>query len=212
MQNMQQTSPSYGHHEHAQDVPVSYAKARDTCVPRAENADKMMGYAGCPLFPERPLQIPEAQRLKDVRLLDPLLPGEVGDRARHLHDAADRAHGQVVLFARALQQRLTALVQRAVAVHLPRGQLRVARGVLVPVARLLAVAGGLHALADDCGRLLRRAGGDLLHRHGGHLQLHVDAVEQGPGDAREVARDVPRLAAAGLRAAAVIAAGLCCVY
>ena len=145
-------------------------------------------------------------------LANPLLTRQVRDRPRHLLDAAHRAHGEMVLFAGPLQQQPAIVAQRADLADLPRGQLRVAGHMRFVIAFLLAGSCRLYARADGGGRLLLRACRDLADGQRGDLQLHVDAIEQRPGDAREIPLDLVRLAAALLRLGTVMAAGLCCVY
>ena len=146
-----------------------------------------------------------------MRAADRLLTVKVGDGARDLLNARHRAHGEVVFLARPLDHRLAFAIQAADLCDLPGRERRVAAHAAAGVARALPFPCRLNARTDGAGRLLRRAGRDLAYRQRGHLQLQVDAVEQRPGDAGAIARDLLRAAAAGLPAA-IAAAGLCCAY
>ena len=131
--------------------------------------------------------------------------GQVGDRARHLEHAVIGARRQTQPRDRLLEQRLALRIRRAVTVDLARR--RAARWAC-PAARAARARAAATRARIACGGL---AAGVLRIRSSctgrRHLDLQVDAVEQRPGDARAVARNLVRRAAAAAVGVAEITAG-----
>src|SRR5438046_5228282 len=105
---------------------------------------------------------------------------------------------------RALEQRLALSVRLADALDLPRLELRV--GLALP--RALAGSRLRDPRTHGCARLgaVPRAPRERLRGQRGDLDLQVDAVEQRPGDATPVARDLVGRAAASAARVSEIAA------
>ena len=158
-------------------------------------------------LPVPALQVPEADSLQHILLLDLLPSREVRDRSRHLERPAHRAHGQVVFFDDAGERAVPFRIRPADFLHLPGGQLRVAGNSLPRKTGLLPLAHRLNAGADRIRAFLLRRLRDLLYGECGDFQPDVDAVEERAGNAGEVPRDLLRRAAAGHAGISVIAAG-----
>ena len=141
-----------------------------------------------------------------------LLPGQVGDRTGHFQHAAVGAHAHAHAIHRHVQHLGGLRGQGAIAAAEARVQLGVAVDAIQPVAGLLDFPGAAYPLRYLGGGLGRPGLVDFLHGHRVHLDLNVDAVQQQAGHPVEVAADFVLGAAAGPLLAAVIAAGLCCVY
>lgn len=121
-----------------------------------------------------------------------VLPRKIGDRARHLENAVIRARRQSETCDRLLQYHCAAGIRGAVAVHLPARQ----RKVRFSLALELARARIRNAAANCCGSLTLYFVRELFLRHGWHLDLEVDSVEQRSGNPAAVTRHVVRRATA----------------
>ena len=138
-----------------------------------------------------------------------LLPREVGDCPRDLAHPADRAHGEVDSCRRPCR---SARGRRRPAGRTCSSWRAESSALLVtpsPAYRACwRSARGLHARVN-VGSEGSSGALSVIWRTGtaGDLELHVDSVQQRPGDAPQIARDFLLGAAAGLCRAAVIAAG-----
>ena len=152
--------------------------------------------------------------LGDVLGLDALRAGQVGDGARNLQHAGVGAVGELEPFAGEQKQLMRLVAGLAGGIQVAGGELGVDADAvgIVGIAPALNLPRGLHPPADIGGALLRTLPAQPLGGDGLHLDVHVDAVQQRPGDAVQIAPDGRLGAAAGLGAAAQVAAGLCCVY
>ena len=140
--------------------------------------------------------------------------GEVGDRARDLQNARIGAVRQLHPVAGQQKQRAGFVRHDAGAGERSRVQLRVAAD-FAPVALVafaLNLPRGRNARANGRGGLGLGRVRELLGRNGFDLDMHVDSVQQRPRDAAQIPPDLRGRAAALLRAAAEIAARLCCAY
>src|SRR5262245_4268691 len=135
-------------------------------------------------------------RLGDVGGADVRLAGEVGDRACHAQDARVRACREAEPLARELEEAATRRSETAGAPDLAPAE----PGVDASTPAHLPDARRRHPRPHGG----RRLGGDALvgeaaDRHARHLDVQVDAIEERPGDARAIAVDERRAAAAGVR-------------
>ena len=153
-------------------------------------------------LPSRPI----LQRFREVVGLDGVAAVEVGDGAGELEDAVKGAGAELELRHRRLDQRLPRLVELAVLAHLGRSHVGV--GLFQQVAVALrresilrqglrqAVAldgvGGLDAGADGAAGFAEAVGEELVVVDAGDVDVDVDAVEEGAGDALLVASDGSR--------------------
>ena len=138
--------------------------------------------------------------------LDRIAAVEVGDGAGELEDAMKGAGAELELRHRRLDQRLPRLVELAVLPHLGRSHVGV--GLFQQVAVALrresilrqglrqAVAldgvGGLDAGADGAAGFAEAVGQELVVVDAGDVNVDVNAVEEGAGDALLVAGNSSR--------------------
>ena len=131
-------------------------------------------------------------RFGNMRRLDGRCAGQIGDGARQPQHAVI-GPGRPLQADHGLLQQLRALgAGFAIPVHRAAAQLAVGHALALP----LPLGGGGHPCGDGVAgfALARRA--QLCGRQGGHLQLHVDPIQQGAGQALLVALDQLRRAAA----------------
>lgn len=133
--------------------------------------------------------------------------GEVGDRAGDFQDAVIRTSGEGELFHRVLEEVAERAVDRAVFADLRVGHAGVGGDFAAGKARVLAVARGLHPCADGFGGLARFFVTQFGNRERGRFNMDVDAVEKRAADARAIALDLRRRAAAFVFLVAEVAAG-----
>lgn len=131
---------------------------------------------------------------------------QVGDGARYLQHPVIGAGRPVHVRHRGAQRALAGPVECAVAVDLVRAQAL----VRLALARDLQRMGAGHARGDGRRALAVGLGAHRFRRHGAHLDLHVDAVEQGTGNAVPVAlrRLVRAMALAGRMALPAAGTGI----
>ena len=124
--------------------------------------------------------------LGQMRGLDTLRALQIGDGARHAQDAVVAASRQPQTVEGALHELLSGGVQRAVLTDHGRGHVGVAGDIGAGVALFLHLTGGVDPRPDIRRglRLLLAAHGLVLH--GGHVDVHVDAVQQGARNAAHV--------------------------
>lgn len=146
-------------------------------------------------------------RLEQVRRLDAIGGGEVGDGARDFQDAIVGSRGKVELFHRLLKQIAERRVDRAMFADLRVGHPRVGSDLGARKARMLARAGGLRAFALQCRGLTGFFGAQFGQRKRGCLDMKIDPVEQRAADAGTVALNLRRRAAALVFGIAKVTAG-----
>lgn len=118
---------------------------------------------------------------------DLLLALQIGDGAGHAEDAVVAAARQAQPVEGPLHQLLPGGIQLTILPDHGGGHIGVAGDAGTLVAPLLRLSGGVDPAADllRALRLLLAAHGLVLHRR--HLYVHIDAVQQGAGDAAQVA-------------------------
>jgi hypothetical protein len=123
---------------------------------------------------------------------------EVGDGATDFKYPVVGARGEALPRHGLLQQLLARGVEAAVAADEARGHLRVGEDAASTEAFVLARARRQHPRADVRGALAlgRAPVRKLLEAHGGYIDVDVDAVEQRPRDASDVALNLRGRAAA----------------
>ncbi len=132
--------------------------------------------------------------------------GEVGDGAGEFDDAVMGAGGEVHLTGGGAHQLLARRVERAVLAYLAGAHVGVRDARRARKAGALAGAGRFDAPTHG-GRGFRRAdGGQLLVGDARHVEMDVNAVEQGAADPLRVAADLLVRAGAGALAVARVAA------
>ena len=153
-------------------------------------------------LPSRPI----LQRFREVVGLDGVAAVEVGDGAGELEDAVKGAGAELELGHRRLHERFARLVELAVLAHLGRSHVGVGLVQQAPVALrregifgqglgeavALDGAGGLDASANGAAGLAEAVGEELVVIDAGDVDVDVDAVEEGAGDALLVAGDGSR--------------------
>ena len=132
---------------------------------------------------------------------------EVGDGARELQDAVVGARGEMQLVDGGAQQRLHGIGERAELADVARAHLRVVRHRQPGKAALLDGARLPHALAHGRRGFARLGGEQLVMAQARHLDVDVDAVENGAAEARLILRHLRRRAGAGARGVAKKSAG-----
>src|SRR5262249_33798994 len=141
------------------------------------------------------VETPVLHRLREMARADPVLARQVGDRPRDADDARVRARREAEPLARDLEELAAAGVERAVPAQLARRQLRVEPRA----ADALPRAGRLDARADRGRPLADVVVAEEADRDAGHLDVEVDAVEEGARHAAPVAGDLRRRARAAAR-------------
>src|SRR5262249_45819119 len=142
-------------------------------------------------------------RLGHVRGRNAGRTGQVGDRARHLQDAMKTARGQAQATDRLLEQQLALRIRSRVLPHFTGREL----SVRFALACELALACSAHPRADRRTWLAFTPPRELFRRHSRHLDVDVDTVEQGAGDAASIARHLIWRAMALAAVVAEITAG-----
>src|SRR5579885_70092 len=138
----------------------------------------------CPVVPvERPI----LDGLRDVRGGDGFGAIEVGDRAGDLENAVVGAGGEAEAGHGTLKQALAVRRDVAVFPDLARAHLRVAVNLFSFEALQLALARLDDARADFRRTFSARTLPQFAVLHGGHVDVDIDAVEQRPGNFRDVA-------------------------
>lgn len=139
------------------------------------------------------VETPILDGLGDVRGADLLGAGEVGDGACDLEHAGVRARREAELRHGALDEHGTGRIGAGEGIELAGVHVRVAAGYAE--ARVLALAGGCDARCHGHRRLATRCAAELAVLYRCDLDVQVDAVEQGPRQARVVLRELSRGAA-----------------
>jgi len=153
------------------------------------------------LRPVIPIETAILHGLGDVLGGDALGAGHVGDGAGDFENAVVRPGRQAHAANGHLKRPLAGIIERALFADQPRRHMRV-----VVAAGVLNAARSFHARADLRRTLAARVAAQFLVRHGGHLHVDIDAVEQRPADLAEVALDQRGGAAAFARGIAIEAA------
>lgn len=149
-------------------------------------------------LPDRPIQTPVLHRLAHVGRLDRRGPGEIGDRPRDLENPVIRPRREPEPVNGQGEQRVRAVGGLAVPGEIPGRHVRVGKEPAAPGESLeLDLPRAVHAFADRCARLAARLAGEIAIRHGGHLEVDVDPVEQGAGHAGQVTLDADGAARTG---------------
>lgn len=121
----------------------------------------------------------------NMRCLDVRRACQIGDGARQPQHAVI-GPGRPLQADHGLLQQLRALgAGFAIPVHRAATQLTIGHALALP----LPLGGGDHACGDGGAGLALARRAQLCGRQGGHLQLHVDPIQQGAGQALLVALD-----------------------
>src|SRR5487761_2190213 len=139
-----------------------------------------------------------------------LAPGEIGNGARQLQHAMVSARRQIEPRDRLPEQTFGRRLWPAPPVDLARTEAAVAFSLALD----LYLMRRRDALAHCAARFARGLAQQIFLGHGGHFQMDVDAVEQGPGNLAAIARHLVRRATAAAVEMPEIAAGtlLRCQY
>src|SRR5208282_4194630 len=132
----------------------------------------------------------------DVRCADGVGGVEVGNRERHFQDTVVGAGAEAQARHGALQQALAVGGDVAILADLPRAHLGIAINLFPREAAQLALAGFYDAFTNQVRTFPARVLPQLLVADGGHVDVDIDAIEQGPGNLRDVALDEGRRAGA----------------
>ncbi len=147
-------------------------------------------------------------RLANVLGGDAVGAGQVGDGAGDAQQAIVRARREAEPGHGQAEQPRRVGGQRAMAAGLAAGHAGVDVGGGAGEAGRLASAGGEDTDADDGGGLARGGVGELRVGQRGDFEVEIDAVEQRPGEAGQVAGALEGRAGAGLERSAAAAAGV----
>ena len=139
----------------------------------------------------------------EMRWGDVVAAGQIGHAARQLEHAVIGACRQIQSGDRLLEQRFPGGIRSAELFDF----LCAEPGIGLALPRHLTCTRRLHAVAYDVAGLTCAGLHQFVLRQRGHVDLDVDAVEQRPGNACAVARDLVRRVAAGLGRVTEIAAG-----
>ena len=167
----------------------------------------MCGRVFLGLVKNSPIQTPILNGFEQVGLLDALRAGEIGDGARHFKDPIIRPGGKRKLFHGVLEQVTEGGIDSTMTPDLRMRHPRVGGDPRSGKALQLPCAGGLNAVPQGSRGLARRRRAQIRHRQRRRLNMEIDPVEQGAADARPVALDLRRRAAALMAGIAQIAAG-----
>ena len=133
---------------------------------------------------------------------------QICDGARHLQNPIVRPSRQAQLVDRPFQQSFALLVDRTVAANVAGGHMGVAEQLGVAFeAGQLPLTGGVDPFAYRSGGFTRRLAHQVVEGDSGDLDVEIDPVEEGAGDAGAVALDRQRGAGALVARVVQVAAG-----
>ena len=114
--------------------------------------------------------------LGNMRRRNRIRAGQIGNSPRQLQAAMITARREPEARNRLLEQCGTGLVDRAMAIDFARAELRVRFRLSIN----LTFVGGGDARAHLRARFAPRIASEFMRLHRGHLDLHINAIEQRP--------------------------------
>ena len=150
---------------------------------------------------------PVVNRLTDVGTADPLGRVEIGDRAGHPQHLVVSPRREPQIGHCYPKQFRTGLVKLTEFAHMATIHTRVRPGRQPDKTVGLPLAGRQHLLAQLTAGGACAGGGEFAEGHGGHFEVDVDAIEEGPGNLPHVAFDLRGCALAFPAGIAAVAAG-----